>query len=123
MAETLQELLGLAGYAVDVARSGPEGIACARQFQPELVICDIGLPGMDGYQVARILRQEPATAGAHLIALSGYAQEEDLQRSREAGFNWHLKKPVEFSELIRVLQQLPSPDRCLAVAQPDRLSG
>ena len=123
MAETLQELLGLAGYAVDVARSGPEGIACARQFQPELVICDIGLPGMDGYQVARILRQEPTTAGAHLIALSGYAQEEDLQRSREAGFNWHLKKPVEFSELDRVLQLLPSPDRCLAGSMTGPLSG
>jgi CheY-like chemotaxis protein len=116
-------LLDQAGYPVEVARSGPEGIACARQFQPELVICDIGLPGMDGYEVARTLRQEPATARVHLIALSGYAQEEDLQRSREAGFNSHLKKPVEFSELVRVLQLLPSPDRCFAGSKSDRLSG
>jgi CheY-like chemotaxis protein len=114
MAATLRDLLELAGYTVEVARSGAEGIACARQFPPELVICDIGLPGMDGYEVARALRQEPSTAGAHLIALSGYAQEEDLQRSREAGFDWHLKKPVEFNELVRVLQRTPSPDRCLA---------
>jgi signal transduction histidine kinase len=122
-AETMRELLDLAGYPVDLARSGPEGLAYARQFQPELVICDIGLPGMDGYQVARTLRQEPATARVHLIALSGYAQEEDLQRSREAGFNWHLKKPIEFSELVRVLQRLPSPDQCLAGSNSDPLSG
>jgi CheY-like chemotaxis protein len=87
------------------------------------VICDIGLPGMDGYQVAQRLRQEPSTASARLIALSGYAQEEDLQRSRDAGFNWHLKKPVEFSELVRVLQRIPSPDPCFAGSQPDPLPG
>jgi signal transduction histidine kinase len=122
-AETLRDLLDLSGYPVEVARSGPEGIAYARQFQPELVICDIGLPGMDGYGVARTLRQEPTTARVHLIALSGYAQEEDLQRSREAGFDWHLKKPIEFSELIRVLQLLPSPGRCAAGSKSDCLSG
>lgn len=122
-AETLRDLLDLSGYPVEVARSGPEGIAYARQFQPELVICDIGLPGMDGYGVARTLRQEPATARVHLIALSGYAQEEDLQRSREAGFDWHLKKPIEFSELVRVLQLLPSPDRCAAGSKSDCLTG
>jgi signal transduction histidine kinase/ActR/RegA family two-component response regulator len=116
--ETLRDLLSLEGYAVEVARSGPEGIACARRFQPDMVICDIGLPGMDGYEVARALRGEPTAARVHLVALSGYAQEEDLQRSREAGFNWHLKKPVDFSELMRVLQLLPSPDHCLAGLQP-----
>jgi signal transduction histidine kinase len=114
-AETLRDLLELAGYTVDVARSGVEGIACVLQFRPELVICDIGLPGMDGYQVARALRKEPASASARLIALSGYAREEDLQRSREAGFNWHLKKPVEFNELLRILQPVPSPGSCLTL--------
>jgi signal transduction histidine kinase len=122
-AETLRDLLDLSGYPVEVARSGPEGLAYARQFQPEFVICDIGLPGMDGYEVARTLRQEPATARVHLIALSGYAQEEDLQRSREAGFDWHLKKPIEFNELVRVLQRLPSPDQCLAGSKPAPPSG
>jgi CheY-like chemotaxis protein len=114
MAETLRELLDLAGYPVEVARTGPEGIARAEQFRPKLVICDIGLPGMDGYQVAAALRRQPATARVPLIALSGYAQEEDLQRSREAGFNSHLKKPVEFSELVSALERLPSQDRSLA---------
>jgi signal transduction histidine kinase len=122
-AETLRDLLDLSGYPVEVARSGPEGLAYARQFQPEFVICDIGLPGMDGYEVARTLRQEPATARVHLIALSGYAQEEDLQRSREAGFDWHLKKPIEFNDLVRVLQRLPSPDQCLAGSKPAPPSG
>jgi CheY-like chemotaxis protein len=121
-AETLRDLLVLAGYSVEIARSGPEGIACAQRFQPERVVCDIGLPGMDGYQVARILRQEPATADAHLIALSGYAREEDLQQSREAGFNSHLKKPVAFDELVRVLQRADSPDRRLVGSGSDPLS-
>jgi signal transduction histidine kinase len=113
MAATLRDLLDLMGYTVEVAYSGVEGIARACQFQPELVVCDIGLPGMDGYEVARALRRDPATAGVHLIALSGYAQEEDLQRSREAGFDRHLKKPVEITELDRVLQSAPAARHCL----------
>jgi signal transduction histidine kinase len=120
-AETLRELLEMAGYPVEVAHSGPEGIASAQQLPPERVICDIGLPGMDGYQVARALRQAPSTAGLSLIALSGYAQEEDLQRSREAGFDWHLRKPIEFSELVRLLQSAPG--RRLAGAAVPGLSG
>ena len=69
-----------------------------------MILCDIGLPGMDGYAVARSLRQEPATSDAHLIALTGYGRESDRRRTREAGFDLHLVKPVEPLELKRLLE-------------------
>jgi signal transduction histidine kinase len=102
-AETLRDLLELAGYTVSVAYSGPEAVAVARQFLPKVVLCDLGIPGMDGYQVAEALRQDPATAAARLIAVSGYGEEEDRRRSREAGFDRHLTKPVVFGELQSLL--------------------
>ncbi len=69
-----------------------------------MVLCDIGLPGMDGYAVARHLREEPATSGARLIALTGYGRETDRRRTREAGFDLHLVKPVAPLELKRLLE-------------------
>src|SRR5205807_6743794 len=85
-AETLRDVLELSGHEVSLAFSGPEGVLTARTLQPDVVLCDIGLPGMDGYQVAQAVRQDPAIAATHLIAVSGYGQEEDRQRSHEAGF-------------------------------------
>jgi signal transduction histidine kinase len=102
-AETLQALLESAGHQVAVAHSGPAGVAMAGEFQPEVVLCDIGLPGMDGYAVARALRQAPALSGTRLVALSGYAQEEDRQRSWDAGFDAHVAKPIAFEALQRLL--------------------
>jgi CheY-like chemotaxis protein len=78
----------------------------AREFRPEAVVLDIGLPGMDGYEVARRLRQPPEVNGALLVALSGYGQEEDRRRSREAGFDVHLLKPVGWATLQPVLARL-----------------
>jgi CheY-like chemotaxis protein len=101
-AETLRDLLELAGHQVEVAHDGFAGVESARAFQPEVVLCDLGLPGMDGYAVAAELRRDPATA-ARLIAVSGYGQEEDRRRSREAGFDLHLTKPVDPLELERLL--------------------
>jgi signal transduction histidine kinase/ActR/RegA family two-component response regulator len=108
-AETLRDLLELSGCTVAVAYSGAEGVEAARQLRPEVVLCDLGLPGMDGYQVAAALRQDPDLAGARLIAISGYGQEEDQLRAREAGFDLHLTKPVEFAELRRLLEVAPKP--------------
>jgi CheY-like chemotaxis protein len=105
-AETLQTLLELAGHEVAVAHSGPAGVARTQEFRPEVVLCDIGLPGMDGYAVAQALRAEPATRSARLIALSGYAQEEDRQRAQEAGFDALLAKPASFDALQRLLEEL-----------------
>jgi PAS domain S-box-containing protein len=106
-AETLQTLLQLAGHEVALAVTGPEGVALAHEFHPDVVLCDIGLPGMDGFDVGRALRRDPVTAASRLIVLSGYGQEEDRRKSHEAGFDLHLTKPVDPSELQRLLRAQP----------------
>jgi signal transduction histidine kinase/CheY-like chemotaxis protein len=83
------------GHEVRTAHTGPAALEESVAFRPEAVVLDIGLPGMDGYEVARRLRQLPQLRGARLVALTGYAQEEDRRRAREAGFNQYLIKPVE----------------------------
>jgi signal transduction histidine kinase/CheY-like chemotaxis protein len=103
-AETMQELLELAGCTVALAYSGPQALSIAPEFRPEVVLCDIGLPGMCGYEVGVALRQHPASARAQLIAMSGYGQAEDRERSQAAGFDRHLVKPVDPSELLRLLE-------------------
>jgi CheY-like chemotaxis protein len=102
-ADSLRLLLELYGHEVAVAYSGPDGVGAAEQWQPDVVLCDIGLPGLDGYAVARRLRQNPHTARARLIAVTGYGQDEDRRRSREAGFDHHLIKPAEPEALQGVL--------------------
>jgi CheY-like chemotaxis protein len=107
-AESMKILLGLVGHRVETASTGAAGVEVARTFHPQVVLCDIGLPGgMDGYAVAQRLRQEPALASVHLIALTGYAQEDDQRCAREAGFDRHMTKPVDFNELQAVLASLP----------------
>jgi signal transduction histidine kinase/ActR/RegA family two-component response regulator len=103
-AETLEDLLALAGCTVALAFSGPQALAIAPEFHPEVVLCDLGLPGMSGYEVGVALRQHPASARAQLIAVSGYGQAEDRERSQAAGFDRHLVKPVDPSELLRLLE-------------------
>jgi signal transduction histidine kinase/ActR/RegA family two-component response regulator len=105
-AETMRVLLELSGHQVVVAHSGASGVESAREFRPEVVLCDLGLPGMDGLAVARALRQDPATATAHLIAMTGYGSEADQQQCRDAGFDRHLTKPVDPDELQRILAAL-----------------
>jgi len=94
-AESLRLLLELLGHEVRVAGTGPEGVKLAHAWDPDVVLCDIGLPGLNGYEVAVQLRQDPVTAGARLIAITGYGQEDDLRRSQVAGFDAHLTKPVD----------------------------
>jgi CheY-like chemotaxis protein len=102
-ADSLRMLLQVFGHEVAVAYTGPEGIARATAWTPDVVLSDIGLPGLDGYALAAALRQNPATARARLVALSGYTSEEDLRRSREAGFEQHLGKPADPERLLRLL--------------------
>jgi CheY-like chemotaxis protein len=109
VAEALRELLELLGHPVEVALTGSEGVEKARQLCPDVVLCDLGLPGMDGYAVAAALRADPATAGARLIALTGYGQEENIRRSAAAGFDAHLTKPVSLDDLKRHLAGNPEP--------------
>jgi two-component system, sensor histidine kinase and response regulator len=104
-AATLGELLELSGCRVAMAHDGIAAVELAEEFQPEVVLCDLGLPGMDGYQVARELRRRPATARARLIAVSGYGMEEDRRRAGEAGFDLHITKPMNFDELGRLLEE------------------
>ncbi len=95
----------MAGHAVHVAYNGPEALVAARSQRPEVVLLDIGLPGLDGYQVASQLRQMEGVAKARIIAVTGYCAEEDRRRSKEAGFDFHLGKPVEPEVLFKLLNQ------------------
>ena len=81
------------------SRTGPEGIEKARRFNPDVVFCDIGLPGMSGYDVARAFRVDPALRSAFLVALSGYAQAADLDSAGAAGFDRHLAKPMTIPKI------------------------
>jgi len=101
-AESLAELVEMFGHVAEVAHDGPAALAKARANPPDVVLCDIGLPGMSGYDVARALR---ASAGGalELVAVSGYAQPEDLRAALEAGFDRHVAKPPDPDELERLL--------------------
>ena len=105
MAGGLTRLLKLLGNDVQFAHDGHSALDVARILKPEFVLLDIGLPGMDGYQVAQKLRQEACCMNSIIIAISGYGQEEDRRRSREAGFDHHLVKPVDFDSLILLMSQ------------------
>jgi CheY-like chemotaxis protein len=88
---------------VELAFDGREGLRKALELHPDVVLCDIGLPGIDGYLVASELRQNPSTADTKLIAVTGYGTEEDRRRAREAGFEEHLVKPVTPDRLQQAL--------------------
>jgi len=102
-AESLGELLRVLGHEAEVAYDGAVGLERARAFRPDLVLCDVGLPGLDGYQVARLLRADPGLRAATVVALTGYAGPEDVARSKQAGFDQHLAKPIAIRDLERVL--------------------
>jgi PAS domain S-box-containing protein len=105
-ATTLREVLELEGHAVSVAHGGHEGVARVREERPEIVLCDIGLPGMDGYEVARRIRSDPALRDVHLVAVSGYALPEDVQRATSAGFELHLSKPPSLDRLEQAIEAI-----------------
>jgi CheY-like chemotaxis protein len=103
VADILRRLLVLHGYEVRVAHTGPEGVRLAQEWPPEVVLCDIQLPGLDGYGVAAALRRHPATAQSRLIAVTGCGSDAARQHSREVGFERHLLKPVPPSVLLELL--------------------
>jgi CheY-like chemotaxis protein/two-component sensor histidine kinase len=102
-ADSLQRLLELIGHEVRVAYTGTDGVALALDWRPEVILCDIGLPGMNGYEVARALRRDPALSKARMLAITGYGQEEDRRLSHDAGFDFHLTKPVDPEMLLEIL--------------------
>jgi CheY-like chemotaxis protein len=102
-ADSLRLMLEVYGYEVQVAYTGPDGVRAAAEWRPDVVVCDIGLPGLDGYGVVSALRRNPATAAARVIAVTGYGSAEDQSRSRAAGFDEHLTKPVDPETLVSAL--------------------
>ncbi|MFL5329170.1 MAG: ATP-binding protein [Gemmataceae bacterium] len=106
-ADSLAQLLLLSDQDVKTAYGGEEALALAKQFQPEVVFLDIGMPRVDGFEVARRIRSHDELRGAILVALTGWGRTEDQQRTREAGFDRHLVKPVEPSLLQRLLRETP----------------
>jgi PAS domain S-box-containing protein len=107
VANALRTALERNGHDVTVASTGSEGIAAARELRPAAVLCDVGLPGMDGYEVARRMRADPALRSTYLIALSGYTQAGDIAAARAAGFDEHLAKPAGVEKIRRVIAAIP----------------
>jgi CheY-like chemotaxis protein len=104
-AQSLSVLLTGEGHTVSLAYSGPAGLVAALTERPQVILLDIGLPGMDGYAVARALREHPELRTTQLIALTGYGRQVDREQARAAGFNGYLTKPVDFEALQRALAQ------------------
>lgn len=101
---TLKILLSTMGHDIRIAHDGVTAQSVAREFQPEFAFLDIGMPGMNGYDLARHLRQSPETANAILVAVTGWGQDKDRQLSKSAGFNHHLVKPVELSQVMEIIE-------------------
>lgn len=105
LTEIMCDLIGFLGHKTICSQDGKDGIAMAKEHHPDVIICDIGLPVMDGYEVAQQLRKDDEIKETFLIALSGYAGPEDRKRSREAGFDRHLAKPADISAIERVIAE------------------
>jgi len=101
--ETLAMMLRINGHHVDEADSGPGGLASLKSRHPDIAIVDIGLPGFDGYEVARRTRASADISATRLVALTGYGQEEDRRNARAAGFDWFLVKPADMGALEEIL--------------------
>ncbi len=103
---SLGMLLELSGYKIETAYDGSGAIDVAARFHPHVVLLDIGLPGLDGYEVARRMRREPWGKQVTLVAVTGWGQAEDRERSRDAGFDAHLLKPVDHDALVKLLAEI-----------------
>ena len=107
VADSFAILLETLGVETRVAYSGAQGLAASSEFEPDLVFLDIGMPGMDGFETARRMRDQPTGRKAVLVALTGWGQDEVLRRVKEAGFNWHLTKPASMADLEALLYAAP----------------
>ena len=104
--DLLRELLTMEGYTVRVAHCGRDAVATAREFAPQIALLDVGLPDMDGFALAKLLKADPQLKQIRLVALSGYAQSADATCPRGEGFDYYLVKPVDVEQLLSVLQSL-----------------
>jgi CheY-like chemotaxis protein/two-component sensor histidine kinase len=117
-AESMAMILQFAGHETFKAYDGLAAIEAAERFRPDIVLLDIGLPRMNGYEVCHHLRQQPWGREMMIVALTGWGQEEDRNRSREAGFDVHMVKPVDFDALLQLLASAPSKTRCAGARKP-----
>jgi CheY-like chemotaxis protein len=115
-AGSLATLLELSGHRTERAHDGVEAVEAAERFRPEVVLLDIGLPKLNGYDVCRRIRAQPWGQDVLLVAVTGLGQDEDERRSREAGFDRHLVKPVDYDALAQLLAALPAADRATRAA-------
>jgi two-component system CheB/CheR fusion protein len=118
VAGSLARLLRLSGHDVKTAFDGPAALEELTSFRPEIILLDIGLPGMDGYEVAQAIRKQPALESVVLVALSGYGQYEDRRRSQMAGFDLHLIKPVDPDALLALLSSIRTSTAATDTAVP-----
>ena len=102
-AESLALLLRESGHDVRTAPDGPTALEVALDYRPHVALLDIGLPGLDGYEVAKRMRQQPILQDVVLVAMTGYGSESDRERSQEAGFDHHLVKPIKFEKVQKIL--------------------
>jgi CheY-like chemotaxis protein len=107
-AESLAALLEVLGHDVHAAHDGRQALELASRLAPDVVLLDIGMPGMSGHEVARRLRADTGLRNTVLIALTGYGTDEDRRASREAGFDGHVVKPIDFDALERILAMWPA---------------
>jgi CheY-like chemotaxis protein len=107
-ARSLAMLLKLAGHETDIAHDGLKALEAAERLRPDAVLLDIGLPKLNGYEVCRRIREQPWGKNLVLIAVSGWGQEEDRDKSRDAGFNDHIVKPVDHDTLMKLIADLPA---------------
>ena len=105
-ADSLSMMLEMLGHEVSAAHDGVEAVETARRFQPEVAFLDVGMPRMNGYEAARLIRQQPECAGVILVALTGWGQEEDKRRSHEAGFDIHMVKPIDYAAVEKLIEEL-----------------
>ena len=103
--DALSALLEMDGHTVRTAFDGVDGVRDALAHPPEIIICDLGLPRLDGYGVARALRRRPELATTILVALSGYAQARDKEQAAASGFRFHLAKPADLEELRAIIHR------------------
>jgi CheY-like chemotaxis protein/anti-sigma regulatory factor (Ser/Thr protein kinase) len=104
-AAAMTSLLQLKGHAVRTVHDGAMSLAAAREFRPQIVLLDIGLPGIRGYEIAREMRKDPALAKTTLVAMTGYGHEQDQRLAKESGFDYHLTKPVDDEALSLLIEQ------------------